>query len=307
MGLRMNQRGVPKTIDYSNMDMDFITLGFDVRPVGRYEFDGKRLRSALGPASRRLACERPNVRCNACDMRAGCLYALLYEPGTISTGSGPKTPPKPYVLRRIIWKNGVGTIEYLLFGPAMDFARMFGVAVVNAIHSIGDYQVNPGVSNWMNGDDSLFRRDSVSKYIKKRIKELDKGVLRVDILTSLRLKSNGKTFSDVTIERFASFIGRRARLLLGFYGYDASGHGIDEMFEMPDQINGLKTESFMAWKDDHRYSARQGRSMPTGGITGYMKITGIDSKGLGLLALGELLNIGSMTNMGHGAIELRRG
>jgi len=40
---------------------------------------------------------------------------------------------------------------------------------------------------------------------------------------------------------------------------------------------------------------------------GYFRNAGIDSKGLGLLVLGELLNIGSMTNMGHGAIELRMG
>ncbi|MBI3950574.1 MAG: CRISPR system precrRNA processing endoribonuclease RAMP protein Cas6 [Acidobacteria bacterium] len=62
--------------------------------------------------------------------------------------------------------------------------------------------------------------------------------------------------------------------------------------------------SHLRWQDWERYSNRQQARMKMGGFVGEMEVTGLDRDFLPVLALGELLHVGTGTTMGLGRFEV---
>ncbi|MBL8897342.1 MAG: CRISPR system precrRNA processing endoribonuclease RAMP protein Cas6 [Planctomycetes bacterium] len=71
------------------------------------------------------------------------------------------------------------------------------------------------------------------------------------------------------------------------------------------QARAVSTEgSGLHYAESHRYSVRQGREMPFGGLLGQVRYYGPLAPYLGLLGAGQVLQIGKGTAMGHGFYEL---
>jgi hypothetical protein len=136
--------------------------------------------------------------------------------------------------------------------------------------------------------------------------------LLIDLESPLRLKHRGSIVrpDDLSVNALSANVYRRRLGLAACYGSEApSEEGLqrkrEAFFALADATT-LDT-SGIGWADDTRYSARQDRRHPTGGLVGSLAIHGPASTWQSVLQPIQRLHLGKKTTLGLGRFSLPPG
>lgn len=234
------------------------------------------------------------------------MYATVFEPGIKHGYGGPSTPPVPFAIRNFAGNS----IEIALFGPLAAQCRTFAVGVTLALHTgLGrDRQrffPEPDTSEIIeNRNTPWCRQTTLIREVQRVQRSLNGHAMRVATRTPLRMASDGREKRDLDIRDLVTATVRRTKLLLGFYGKSVEASPLTQVLENPDDFHAEHVSEFTVWRDGHRYSARQGRKVPMGGVEGFFYMHGVNEPGLAILALARILGVGKGTAQGLGMIEI---
>lgn len=129
------------------------------------------------------------------------------------------------------------------------------------------------------------------------------GSLRLELVTPCRLQVDGKVLrpGQMTPRAWLMALARRIGHLAQAYGTGANEIRFSTLVEAAEASKVVSTD--IRWHDWHRYSARQQRVMPMGGIVGLLALEGPLDAFLPLLEIGHRLNNGKHASFGLGAFR----
>jgi hypothetical protein len=123
--------------------------------------------------------------------------------------------------------------------------------------------------------------------------------LSIEFVTPLRLKSKGAFLrGDLPFSALAGALMRRLETLSFFYGAGSLGLDYSALMERAREVRA-RSHSFR-WVEWERYSYRQDRRIPWGGIVGHIDYVGDFGPFLPFLALGEIIGVGNGCAFGLG-------
>lgn len=254
-------------------------------------FMGSMLRGAFGLALKSTVCVNPSYKCEGCFSYGSCWYAKFYEeensfhPYRFETYLkasnfdfsfslyGEAVSSLPYVLSALR-----STIESQGLGRDKETMRVRQMSIGNRIVFDGN--------RFLTLDDIHPNSLQIDKYCQN---------ISIEFTMPLRIKENNRYATQtVSLHTLIHSIHSRLRELQGLpmerLGYRVEGEVIFEKFHY------VKIE---------RYSNRQRKTIPIGGIKGLMKITRIDRRSYELLKAGEIIGVGKQTVFGLGTYHIK--
>lgn len=300
-------------------------------PLGRYRFvfravddlrlphyPGSAWRGAFGHALKRAVCVTGLPTCPDCLLYRSCAYPYVFEtpppPGTEKMRKYPAAP-HPFVLD--LEEDGGATpagapytLGLTLIGRGNAYLPQIGFALGQAgergldsrrgrlaLESI--VQESPPSGEWH----TIYHTGNRLEVLPPLVPVTPPAPtrLRITLKTPLRLKGNDRPVSgeDFTFGAFFSNLLRRISLLSYFHsdtpleadfaGLTASARAIS--------LAGAS----LSWHDGTRYSSRQGRETPMGGLLGEIALDGFGLEPFWpYLWLGQYVHAGAATSMGLG-------
>lgn len=300
-----------------------LDLRFEVAlegPLALPPYPGGLLRGAFGAALRQLSCMTGFRTCVGCPLRGTCPYPLLFEPppADLAPVGLPRAQdglPPPFILRlpeadpgpdgqfrfgmRLVG-HAIERLAYVIEAWRRVFARGLGRERVKGM-LLAVCLADTGEPVW-EGEDIFWPEPAGFP--------LEPAGAHVALVTRtpLRLQSRGAPVdpSAVTPRTFIAAIIRRARLLAIHAGGEAQAEvarwPVDDWLALAD---GVSHRPALAWRDWHRFSARQRQRMNLGGLVGQWAWADVPEPVQALLRLGELLHVGKEASFGLGAFEAR--
>lgn len=283
------------------------------RPVRFSEFPGSAWRGGFGYALKKAACATREPRCAACLLYRSCAYPYIFEtpppPGAAKMRRYTSVP-HPFVFDHcaLPGRDTHGCLlEFSLFGeanrhlPIIVYALMSAVAAEQGIAgnrlSLERLEREAGLGSeaWA----PLDLPDGLAGLAAPAWAEppAPRAALALRIETPLRLKREGR---HVGPERFcfADLFGnllRRISMLTYFHTETPLETDFRGLSEAARAIQG---EFELEWKEQRRYSQRQGEVMRLGGVVGRIAL-GAD--GADLAPFWPYLWLGQWTHAGTGA------
>lgn len=274
-----------------------VSVVFQLRPRARCElppFLGSTLRGAIGHALRDIA---PEV-----------LEAVFDGP----KGDGPGyvlSPPRP---RQAPWRTSDALrFGVTLFGEAGETFPQWADAVLDAATAgLGRgrhpfilervEEASNGRTLWSLGDEALHQPEPVRPAADRSWDGAEE--LEVHLVTPLALRRDGHLLRSLDYSSFGAALTRRCRNLASRWcGVRA------RKFEYAGASPEIKRQH-LSWTEWSRYSARQQRAVPLGGLAGRFAIRGEGvATVLPLLAIAELVHVGRQTAFGLGEIAVSAG
>jgi hypothetical protein len=132
--------------------------------------------------------------------------------------------------------------------------------------------------------------------------------LMLRFMSPLRFKTSGRYTGVFGAADFALCLHRRAQTLCSQYGFNdfpasgtedggTSGYRFSRGWDI--------TENSLVWRDYTHYSTRQRQPMRLGGLTGYLRLSGVFTPyEYALLRFAEIFHAGKNTNFGLGKIDM---
>ena len=301
---------------------------FDLVTESRIDFGddaGALFRSAFGPALKKTSCPRMRDPCRICRREAGCLYAYAFEsPRTLTgeTARGGAHSPHPMVLRletggaRSLGRSFCFSLEVLLLGATRgDVPR-----VIDAVAEVGKCGLGRNRGRFIVVNAALVDSDGREISALGRGEPLildhvddspplrddrpqDPDEARLTFVTRTRLVTRGAVATRVTFDLLLRSILRRYVDLLEAYGGGRPPWVFNEIIEHAKDV--YAGDSHLRLSDAHRWSSRQKRNIPIGGLKGWITFHGPLAPFSGLLRVGELIHVGKGTMLGHGRYRLR--
>lgn len=289
-------------------------------PLALPPYPGGLLRGAFGAALRQLSCMTGFRTCVGCPLRATCPYPLLFEPppADLAPVGLPRAQdglPPPFILRlpeadpgpdgqfsfgmRLVG-HGIERLAYVIEAWRRVFARGLGQERVRG-ELVAVRAAGAGDPVWEG--EEILRPPPVAP-------TLEPAGAQVALVTRtpLRLQREGRPYDPaaVTPRAFIAAVIRRARLLAIHAGDEAQA----EVAQWPvaDWLalaDGIGHRPALAWRNWHRFSARQRQRMNLGGLVGQWAWAEVPEPVQALLRLGELLHVGKEASFGLGAFEIR--
>ncbi len=286
-------------------------------------FKGSTVRGLLGHALRRVVCALKHQECPDCLLRHDCLYARMFglPPPTEKAAANASAEPHPFVLEppledKTVYHPGDAiTIGLILFGEINRKLPYF----IYAFDEMGKI----GMGKRVGGHRGRFTLRRV-EWQKTPIYEDGKGEIHlpeslpslglaepqgnrtrnhlgISLVTPLRFKHNGHLEDELSFEQFVRLALRRSSNLLGTYG---DGDPRLDYRGLIQRAAEVRTEmSQLKWKDLERYSMRQNRRIPLGGIVGRVCYSGELNEFWPLLNFVMRTNLGKNTSFGLGRLE----
>jgi hypothetical protein len=285
------------------------------------DYAGSILRGSFGAALRRLCCTEGAIPCGRCRRSHDCAFPAIFEsPAPAETlAAGFAKVPNPYVIEAPpfdapdVPAGACLVFHMVLVGQALErlplivrawqsaFQRGIGVC-----RSVGHLQS----LDWLPHDAAAVR-----------VWEVDSGGIRqhhsvlqipfwptvrqaeLIVRTPMRLSRRGAVSSaaGVTPVALIAAIIRRTSLLLRLHA------GADSRFDggaLLADAGLLSHEHRLRWRAWARYSARQQREMPLGGLIGSWTLGGNLDSLLPWLWLAQYIHVGKNTTFGLGHVDL---
>jgi hypothetical protein len=296
------------------------------------QFKGSTIRGALGMALKRTVCIRKDLNCDICLVRSCCIYTHLFEtlpPEGLKYFLGQKHAPRPFVLEptledKQLYAPGEELIFGLtLIGRTIDYLPYIIFAVDRAgqkglgrgrnrfvLESVYSREIEGKERLVYLGADKSFSSGPFSLNTKEIIDQrlalfepstAEPSNLKLKFLTPTRIRVRNDLQSNVTFELLIKNILRRISQLTTIHCGFESPLDHRSLVERARNVNIVSNH--LKWKDWERYSNRQQTKMNFGGLVGELEFTGPIAEFLPLLALGELLHIGTGTTMGLGKFQ----
>ncbi len=281
-------------------------------------FLGSALRGVLGWQVRRLVCLFPRAgSCGKCAVRDGCPYFNLVE--RKSELPGLSDSPKGYVISPgPTGPEGVFTCRFTLVGDCMRFLPILVKAMAEGQaaglgHSRNPYRIHAlekkspnGMSRSLalNADEAFYGADANN--LKDFLGKDTDGdtLLRIKIRTPLRLRRKGVYQGRLHWPFVLGSLVRRLEALNCLYnGGEPIGKAIwNDLQSIFGEIE--VAESTMAWRELSRYSNRQRKKVPMGGIVGQATLQNISPEIMEWFRAAGLVHVGKGATMGLGQIEV---
>lgn len=307
-------RGSDALIDLLHLRLHFSMLSSGALP----EFPGDVWRSALGLHLRRQVCLTGAPNCSGCPLRQTCTYGYVMEttpPAETPLLHASSDVPHPYVLAPQSGgpaEPGAGrSIDLLLFGKGVKHAA----PMMSALIAAGEGGI--GADRQKMRLESLEQIDAAG-----RAKVIDRHALMVPFEVTppplparvtvhlesplrLRVRDHELRPQTFAFRPFFSAILRRATQLAAIHAEPSLKTGnIDFAALMCGADNITICDPVLTWHEQRRWSSRQKREMPTGGLLGHFTLQGDLAPLWPWLWQGQWLHVGKGTVMGLGRYRL---
>ncbi len=311
-------------------------------PIARYRFHcrlqqplrpprylGSAWRGLLGHTFKRTLCVTRARQCEACMLYRHCLYAYLFEtpntsarrhapswqgqlaavphPFSLEVGAPPETElPTEGVLELgvTLFGHAAGTIPYWVHVVSEAGNKGLGTERARFALERVSQENPPGSGDWMsvyNDGEALEPLGPITPEPPPAPRQA-----RLDFQTPLRLRREGR---HVGPESFAFHdLFRNLLRRLSLLSRCHTDHELEADFRgLSERAKGVRWRaSDLAWFDWKRYSARQQRYIPMGGVTGWAELD--DHEALEALWpylwLGQWVHGGKGSSMGMGAFRI---
>lgn len=296
------------------------------------DYLGSTLRGAFGHALKNSACQLVGAPCQSCTITTHCWYGWLFEtvmPSKSVSRNGIQDAPRPFVItpplsdntgmRRRMQRGDKVTFSISLFGSAVnglpyivyaidEMARK-GLGVNQGIFSLRDlYFINRGgeqVSldyNWTTRQYNPNKTDLiyVGDLVRDRLMSLpDSDHLRIRFLTRARIRIEDRLQRQLDFTMLIKFLLNRITMMLDVHGSGITAIDKRTILKCADNIRTTAADTFQ--HKVLRISNRQMKSIPYDGVLGEFLFEGSDLRDFRtLLAVGELLHVGSGASFGLG-------
>ncbi len=259
--------------------------------------------SVFGSALRAVCCEMPEqTPCAGCGQSGCCAYPLLFEPeGALGMGEGvTNRAPPPVVIAPE--EPVLSSAPVLLAAGARIRIRMTLIGATALAHERLALRAMA-----LGCEGGLGRAPGPRKdYVPMELEEASPirpstaesaRSCRLELVSPLRLKSEGRILSRPTPSALLGGLIRRADVL-------ARSHGAAPAPAAP-ALDGVQlVGADLRVIDVRRWSARQRRSMLLPGVVGTIEMQGALAPVWDWLAFGELVQIGKGTSLGFGRYRL---
>lgn len=298
-------------------------------PVRLGEFPGAVWRGALGARLRELVCTTGLPECNGCPVVDQCPYPALFEtrvpadpPSALLQHNGATTPP--FVLRpdasgedQDVTRTTLGlnlvsqdARACALMVRALERAGALGMGhnrVPLQLVSIEQADVRAG------GEDGeppwrVLNNGSIDQSLEPpsaMVVPPAPPAVDVRLVTPLRMRIRGRYVTPDAFDpvSFVRTVLRRATHLGASHCPDFEESELARIGRRASHLRLLSSD--LAWRDLRRYSARQGRAVPMGGLLGTVRIAGEALNDVWpWLWQGQWWHAGKGTTMGLGQYHL---
>lgn len=275
---------------------------------------GSTWRGVIGQSLQRLVCPFiHSPRCPECSIKNHCPYFQLFEQN--SSVPGFSSVPRGYILFPKKIKNKELCLEVTLFGSASRFLPALCRAILRAQKSgLGANRIQFSITRWaeilpegginpLSFDlDYLEIKGPFPLSIWLESMSSPKQRQEIVFVTPMRLRQRGKYLSRMDWSFFFSTLARRLEMLnIFFNGHEPIGQ--DSWLQLKEtfsQAHVVRDE--LHWKDLQRYSNRQRRKVPLGGLVGKVVVENISSWWWRWWQVAALVHVGKGANMGLGKI-----
>ena len=296
------------------------------QPLDLNCFSGAKLRGSFGHALKSETCAmKTKVDCPFCLLKKTCAYPMIFASESLDHHLQTFShKPVPYVIE----PPSMGERYYL----AGELFRFSMVLSGNAINSLGviikawirtflneknrlhysqkifdgilisvSYKNNAHFEKIIYDDKTQQLNEHCQTVLIPEKRELQFAHLR--FTTPLRLVKKGKLINQETLNAKILLISliKRINLLNEIYNKELLIKNIPDLVIQSEQIT-LRSE--LIWQDWQRYSNKQKKTIPQGGLKGNIVLQGKLDEFLPWLYLGQWLHIGKNTNFGLGRYYL---
>lgn len=325
----MTQSAVNKDVSEILSPFSFSAFRLIIRaeePLYLPAYKGSALRGAFGHTLRRVICLERNRDCHECSFADRCIYSYIFEnrvPRDDAFLRNKDRAANPYIIRppldvREEFAAGEElAFELILIGKAIEYLPYF----VFAFAEMGKTGLGRGRGRFALSrmeitapDRSLtpvyLEQDQMLRYEGQKITCRDllqssppqeKYTFR--FLTRLELKEKSK-YPEIRFGvLFRALLRRIATLAHLHCGIDCSGIDFAGLSHGADRVKTVSSN--LSWEYAERYSNRQKRRMPFGGLIGDITFEGELEPFRPFILLGEWIHAGKKTAFGLGRYELR--
>lgn len=282
------------------------------REYGVQGYRGSAWRGVFGRALKDLVCVREDGECGLCEARARCVYPTVFETEAGREECGPKSvvwAPHPYVLTpEAEWRPREvrgETVEVTLLGRGVDeWAYVLHALRRGAERGIGAERVSLRlVSVEEETAAGGWRRAMTTEGVLVAGRAWTPeapampGRVRVRLATPVRVRREQDLVEPerMGFDEFAAALLRRLALLSRFHTQEAWRLDHAGLREAARRARVLRQE--LEWQDWARFSSRQKKRIPMGGVVGFYEL-----ETAGLKELWPLLWAGQWAHVGKGAV-----
>lgn len=286
------------------------------------DYAGSTLRGVFGHALREISCTTDLPNCKSCPLQKTCPHALIFDPLPTETkvkGQFSEIPhgysvEPPLVGGRTYQEGEIVRFHFVLIGKLQQYLPFIVLAWQKAFQK--------GVGK-LNGTGVLLKVHYCEENQNITIYDIEEDMLQdhsehmtitmpthcsnitLNFLTPLRLniKKNNQTIKpqDLTSRDLLMTLVRRVHLLTDFYTQETLTADFTALAELAENINSEKN---LHWQEGARYSNRQHKTIPLGGLIGQWQLTGNLTPFIPYLYLGQWLHIGKGVTSGLGQYNL---
>ncbi len=290
---------------------------------------GSAWRGVLGWELKRLICPFPKRKCADCSIQDSCPYYGLFERQVSMPGI--YDAPRGYVLypSRMDDPGGIQLTVSLMgqcaaYIPAViesvSRAASRGVGRERIVFALHDVQIDapPGYDPQTHTDDGSLPKGALplSKWLISAPERPDE--LHVSLPTPLRLRRQGKYLDRIEWPFLFQSLARRLEGLACIFGR-GQPMGAAVWKELVHQFSRLSpppleqgtttgeesSPGWLKWKDFERYSNRQKKKVPMGGLVGQVVVSDLDPWLHTWLQTAQIFHVGKGAAMGLGRVELQ--
>lgn len=309
-----------------------LKLCFQIQPASPLEpflYQGSAWRGILGWELQKLICpfER-QTQCEACIIQGSCPYFLLLEKK--SQVSGLFEAPKGYVLYPDQDHTGL-RLDVTLFGTCADFVPALVEALKRAQkRGLGRERIPFAIQGLFQvlPDGGLHRLEAKSSLqdalhepfpLSELLSDSQEPIssLGMDLVTPLRLRRQGKYVNRFDPVFYLEALARRLEALTClFAGGKPLGrekwetlrswfeNELESMNPAKSSHGGNTWTADLKWRDYARFSSRQKRKVPMGGLVGRVGFSNPSPELVQWLKVAELVHVGKGAVMGLGKMCL---
>jgi hypothetical protein len=309
-------------------DLPVSKLIFRLRPqksLPPYFYFGSTWRGVLGWEMMKLICPFTKQQCATCCIQSNCPYFGLFEHQT--SLPGVQDAPRGYVVYPCKDDEGVIQLNITLIGHCVNYLPVVIESVSRAAkRGIGRegirfllYDVRTDAPPGYDLKESVHGLPQGSLLLSEWL-ETHKdfsGPVRILLPTPLRLRRQGRYLDRLEWPFFLQSLSRRLEGLNCIFN-QGQPVGTAVWKELADHFSRLAPPTIMQgrpaepanratwlqWKDLKRFSNRQKKKVPMGGLVGEIVIQDLDPWLYSWLRAAELLHVGKGAAMGLGRIEI---
>jgi len=293
-------------------------------------YKGSTLRGAFGQVFKQMVCLQPPDHpreCPVCPLRRECPYGTTFEnalPAGVEPLPGYASIPHPFVFRppldgrRIYLSGDFLAFDLILIGRAismlpyflssflelgkMGLGRRRGRYTLESVLSVhpttGEtapiYTEGGRVRDWA-GNVTYSELQSAVEQLQTQVSG---NGIRVEFITPTRLISDGQPADSL---HFSILVRSLLRRISGLCYFHCNQQWDADFAAIVKGAEGVTSQPInLQWADWKRYSSRQEKRVPMGGVLGCIEYCGDIEVFLPYLLLGTWLHVGKATTFGNG-------